>query len=261
VLRRAQAPKRGVFDALLAAVFERARELELIEERPEGTIDATGMDARHVSGHYARTCSEEGTSQALWPKLTVVGHIGSHLIAAAEVGVGPSSDSPALPPAVRQAARHVRLTWIYADAGYDAEKNHVACEEQGIKALIKLNKRWFGRKWPKSRLRRRMRKKYSMRRYGRRSHAESIFSSMKRTLGSVLRARTSAAQARELLWRVLAFDLMILRRSLDYFSTLLVRLETEKFLNQRCEGDPGSRLRSVLVMARACETMERKSAC
>lgn len=93
------------------------------------------MDARHVSSHYARTCSMEGTSQALWPKLTVVGDIASHLIVAAEPSVGPSSDSPALPGAIRQASRHLRLTWIFADAGYDAEKNHVACEELGIKAL------------------------------------------------------------------------------------------------------------------------------
>lgn len=140
-------------------------------------------------------------------------------IVAAEPSLGPSNDSPAFPEAIRQASRHIRFTWIFADAGYDAEKNHVACEELGIKALIKLNKRWFGRKWPKSRLRRRMRKSYSMRRYGRRAHAESIFSAFKRTLGSVLRARGQAAQAREMLWRVLTFDLMILRRPRGYLST------------------------------------------
>ena len=213
------------------------------------------MDARHVSGHYARTCSLEGTSQALWPKLTVVGDIASHLIVAAEPSLGPSNDSPAFPEAIRQASRHIRFTWIFADAGSDAEKNHVACEELGIKALIKLNKRWFGRKWPKSRLRRRMRKSYSMRRYGRRAHAESIFSAFKRTLGSVLRARGQAAQAREMLWRVLTFDLMILRRPRGYLSTQPARLVSQTFrahAPRACHFSGTSRARYSGSVLRSC---------
>jgi hypothetical protein len=163
----------------------------------------------------------------LWPKLTVVGYVGSHLIAAAIPGIGPGNDSPFFPSAVRQAAGHIRFHRLLADAGYDAEHNHRTCQELGMKALIKLNRRWFGRKWPKSPLRRRMRKSFSWRSYGRRSHAESIFSALKRTLGCTLRARSQVAQARELLWRVLAFDLMIIRRVPVDLSTEPARLKTE----------------------------------
>lgn len=176
-------------------------------------MDATGLEGRHVSGYFARRVGRADSPQPLWPKLTVVGDIGSYLIAAAIPNTGPSNDSPDFRPAVRQAAAHIRFRRLLADSAYDAEKNHEACQALGVKALIKLNRRWFGRKWPKSTLRRRMRRTFSRRAYRRRSHAESINSAFKRTLGSALRARGAPAQARELLWKVLAFDLMILRRA------------------------------------------------
>jgi hypothetical protein len=175
-------------------------------------VDATGLETHHVSGYFARRVRRVDSPQPAWPKLTVVGHVSSHLIVAAIPGQGPSNDSPCFGPAVRQACGHVRFRRLLADAAYDAEHNHQICKDLGAQAVIQLNRRWFGRKWPVSPLRRRLHRKFPRRVYGRRSHAESIFSTFKRTLGSALRARGQDAQARELLWKVLAYDLMILRR-------------------------------------------------
>ena len=47
--------------------------------------------------------------------------------------------------------------------------------------------------------------------YHQRWHAESGFSQHKRRLGSALTARSSAAQAREIVLRVLTHNLMLLR--------------------------------------------------
>jgi hypothetical protein len=220
VLRRAPAPKGGAFERLLAAVFRRARTLGLIESRPEATIDSTGLETRHVSRYFARKRGDVSYPQPSWPMLTVVAHVRSHLIAAAVVTEGPKNDFPFLPPALRQALGHTRFHRLLADAGYDSEKNHRVCrEELGVESVIRINRRWVGRRWPRTPHRRRMRRRFPTRVYRRRAHAESVFSALKRTLGSCTRATGAQAQLRELLWKVLAFDLMILRRATTSLST------------------------------------------
>ena len=56
-----------------------------------------------------------------------------------------------------------------------------------------------------------MRRRFPRAPYRQRWHAESGFSQFKRRLGSALTARGTAAQARELVPRVLAHNLMLLR--------------------------------------------------
>jgi hypothetical protein len=147
--------------------------------------------------------------------LTAVGHVGSHLIAAAIACRGPTNDSPQFAPAMRQAAQHIRFDVVLADAGYDAEHNHRLCrEELGARSTaIPINPRGAGDRLPRTRYRRQMRRAFPKKAYASRRHAESIFSAMKRTLGSALCARGPEAQKRECLWRVIAFDLMIIRRA------------------------------------------------
>jgi DDE family transposase len=149
-----------------------------------------------------------------------LGLVRSHLIAAALVSRGPSGDQPFLPQALQQASGHIRVRRLLADAGYDSEKNHQVSREQfGVESVIKINPRWLGRRWPSKPYRRRMRRSFPKRAYSRRAHAESIFSAFKRTLGAAMRARGPQAQRRELLWRVLAYDLMIIRRARGGLST------------------------------------------
>lgn len=170
--------------------------------------------------------------------LTVVGHVRSHLIAAALAIQGPNNDIAMLPDALRQALRHTRFRRLLADAGYDSENNHRVCrEELGVESVIKVNRRCT-RRWPSTPHRRRMHREFPKAAYKRRSHAESIFSSLKRRLGSETRATGSQAQLRELLWKVLAYDLMILRRAPAGF--------------QRSRSDPApsrSRTRDFLTFA------------
>lgn len=203
-------------------MFARARQLGLIEKRPEATIDSTGLETRHVSRYFARKHGQVSYPQPSWPMLTAVGHVRSHLIAAALVIQGPKNDVAFLPEALSQAMAHTRFGRLLADAGYDSEKNHRICRERfGVESVIKLKRRW-GRRWPLTRHRRRMHRDFPRTAYRRRAHAESIFSALKRVLGSSTRATGSQAQLRELLWKVLAFDLMIIRRHPASLSTELV---------------------------------------
>lgn len=177
-------------------------------------MDSTGLETRHISTYFVWRRGERGHRCLRWPKLTIVGHTASHLIAAATATEGPSNDGPEFFPVLQAAARRVRLGTVLADAAYDGEHNHVLCREtlRISRTIIPINRRNSGRRWPRSKYRRQMRRRFHRRRYGQRWHVESIFSQFKRLLGSSLRARTTATQRWECLLRVLSFDLMVLER-------------------------------------------------
>jgi transposase len=106
------------------------------------------------------------------------------------------------------------VTWdrVLADAAFDSEENHRLCREDlGARStVIPLNRRNSGRKWPQTRYRRQMKKRFHRRKYGQRWQVESAFSRHKRRLGSALRARSDAARGRECYLRVLTHNIMLL---------------------------------------------------
>ena len=108
----------------------------------------------------------------------------------------------------------LRVTWdrLLADAAFDSEENHRLCREDlGVRStIIPLNRRNRGRKWPQTRYRRQMKKRFYKRKYGQRWQAESAFSRHKRRLGSALHGRSEASRQRECYLRVLTHDIMIL---------------------------------------------------
>jgi hypothetical protein len=146
-------------------------------------------------------------------------HTPSHLIAGALPTWGPGSDTATLPPVVAQAAALLRLHTVVADAGFDGEANHVFCREtlRLPRTLIRLNKRRTRRRWPRTRYRRAMRRRFAWRVYHRRQQAESVFSRDKRRLGSALTARLPQHQDEEQILRVLTHNLMILHRGSTTF--------------------------------------------
>lgn len=188
----------------------------MIAPMPVAAVDATGLEARHVSLYYRIRRGETKhphRRRRAWPKLTAVVDTHSHLIVGAVTGTGPTQDSPEFTPAMRQAAAVLPIATVLADAGYDGEHNHRLCrEELAIRTtVIKLNPRNTGRRWPQSPYRRAMRRAFPTRLYHQRWHAESVFSRHKRRLGAALTARRTASQQRELVLRVLTHNLMILR--------------------------------------------------
>jgi transposase len=189
----------------------RARESGLIDEQPEAAVDATGLESRHTS-HYFFVRAGRKQAALTWTKLTVACDTGSHFFTGATVTVGPSNDSPQFRPAMRQASLVVTWHRVLADAAFDSEENHRLCREDlGVRSTaIPINRRNQGRKWPKTRYRRQMKKRFPKRKYGQRWQAESAFSRHKRLLGSALRGRSDASRERECYLRVLTHNLMLL---------------------------------------------------
>lgn len=89
-------------------VFQRARSRGLLPPRPTGMINATGLEARHVSRYYVERKGYRRFRRRRWPKVTLVDAAHTHLVGETVVSWGPSQDSPQLPPALRQAAPHLQ---------------------------------------------------------------------------------------------------------------------------------------------------------
>jgi DDE family transposase len=189
----------------------RAVEGGLIGDKPEAAVDATGLESRHTSRYFFKRAGRRHSAR-LWTKLTVACHTQSHLFTAATVTVGPANDSPQFRPAMHQASLAVTWDRVLADAAFDSEASHRLCREDlGVRAtVIPINRRSQGRKWPKTRYRRQMKKRFPKRKAGQRWQVESAFSRHKRLLGSALRARSEAARQRECYLRVLIHNVMIL---------------------------------------------------
>jgi transposase len=193
------------------AATVRAQDSGLIDEQPEAAIDATGLDSRHTSRYYfARSGKKQ--SARLWTKLTVVCHTGSHFFTSATVSTGPSNDGPQFAPAMRKSSLAVRWDRVLGDAAFDSEDNHRLCRDDlGVRStVIPINRRSQGRRWPKTKYRRQMKRRFHRRKYGQRWQAESAFSRHKRLLGPALRGQSDASRERECFLRVLTHDLMLL---------------------------------------------------
>lgn len=172
--------------------------------------DATGLETRHISRYYAWRRGKRYRMKR-WPKLSAVCDTASHLFLAAEVSTGPCRDTVEAEALLRGARRRVRFGWALLDAGYDAEWVHqLIRRELGGKSLIPPASGRRTRKWPKTKYRRQMRRRFFKRLYGQRWQIESAFSRHKRLLGSSLRATSWAGQKREIRLRTLTHNLMLL---------------------------------------------------
>jgi transposase len=182
-----------------------------MKERPEAAIDATGLESRYTSRYYFTRAGKRQSAHS-WTKLTVVCDTASHFFTALTVSAGPSNDSPQFAPAMTQASLIVSWDRVLGDAAFDSEKNHRLCrEELGVRStVIPINRRRQGRKWPKTKYRRQMKRRFHRRKYGQRWQAESAISRHKRRLGPALHGRSDEARERECRLRVLTHNIMIL---------------------------------------------------
>jgi transposase len=101
---------------------------------------------------------------------------------------------------------------VLGDAAFDSEANHRLCREQlGVRStVIPINRRGQGRKWPQTKYRRQMQRRFFKRKYGQRWQAESTFSRHKRRLGSALHGRSESARERECQLRIITHNIMLL---------------------------------------------------
>ena len=216
--------KKKDIDALFQQTVTQACAIGLIGPKPRGVIDATGYETRHISRYFFWRAGKRRRG-SFWPKLTAVLETETHFFLSAHVTRGPSHDSPQFKHTVRAAQAGCPLDTLLGDTAYDSEHNHIYGRERlRIRSTVfPLNPRNTGRRWPKTRYRRQMHRRFrsrsghrSRRVYGQRWQIESGWSRNKRRLGSALRARIWANQKNEVRMRIVTHNLMLLADPKDF---------------------------------------------
>ena len=208
--------KLPVANSLLTATVRRF--LKRRRKVPLAAFDSTGFDCGHISSYYVRRRSRiknvwQTTTYTRFGKLETAVDCASHLIIGAIPRRGPRVDVDRFVPLLESTLRRVKLGTVLADAGFDSEPNHRHARlRRGVRSVIPATsgrpttKRLTGRY--RQLMRTRLNKSYC--RYGQRWQVETVYSMIKRRLGSAVNGRTYWSQCRELILLAITHNVMIL---------------------------------------------------
>jgi hypothetical protein len=207
---------------MLGDTLAKAKQMRVFKKRVRlAAIDASGFEAHHISNYFVRRRARDGKTTGKWqtttyrrfPKLAVVCDCQTHLILSAVVERGPKPDFDHWIAAMAQATNVATIATLLADAGYDAEWIHLAARIAfGVRTIIPPTRGRPSTGPPASYYRRRMAKHFNRPLYCQRSQVETVFSMLKRRLGSAVNAYSPWSHRRALLLKVLTNNIMILRR-------------------------------------------------
>jgi transposase len=209
---------------LLDATLRQARRANLPRrKRCLAAIDSSGFEAHHTSHYIVRRRSAgqkhwKKMTYRRYPKMAVVADCHTYLILAVVPERGPSPDTPHLIRAVEEARDRRRLATLLGDAGYDGEWVHEFLREfLCIRSSIPPNAGRPTNKLPTKPWRRLMATRFDKATYGQRWQVETVFSMIKRRVGSVVGARSHHRQMRALMLKAIAHNVLILKRAIEIF--------------------------------------------
>ena len=165
-------------------------------------IDGTGFEVENRSMHYQMRTNLH--SYRRYVKLGISADLDKQIILKNEIHKSPRNDIKDFMPLVKG----IKTKFVCADKGYDSNKNHqFVIQTLNAKSLIAV-KDYGGkrRNWRKD-WRKYAKKHFDEKEYHQRSKVESIFSSVKRKYGSCLKARTFAAQKKEVICKLIAYNI------------------------------------------------------
>lgn len=199
--------------------------------------DSSGFESRHASRYYVwrrdsrkdpdekknKKRPKKRVSYKQFGKLMAIVCCVTHAILAAVASEGPTPDVDQLDEVVGQLPESIDIGHLLLDSGFDSGHNHeLLREELGIMSTIPP---WSGRPpkdpdaQPSNKHRREMKRKFkngSPTVYGKRAQAETVFSMMKRNLGSELRGRSNKSRRIDIYLRVLTHNIMLALLRLFY---------------------------------------------
>jgi hypothetical protein len=206
---------------LIAETFRRIQGRSKIV--PYGAVDSSGFDARHASRYFiwrtkADKKGKEPKKRAAYRrygKLMLIISCATHGIMAAVASAGPTPDIDQLDGVVAELPSSIAVRHMVGDAGFDSAHNHSLLRDyHGMRSTIPPE---HGRRpkdpktLPTDKYRRQMKTRFNKKAYSKRPQVETVFSMIKRNLGSELRGRTHWSRCRDIMLRVITHNIMLIQ--------------------------------------------------
>jgi Transposase DDE domain len=209
------APVRALISDTVRRINKRRKRVKY------GAADSSGFDAHHASRYFIfRTkVNQKGKEPKKrqkykhYGKLMTVIDTATHAILAAVPSLGPTPDIDQLQGVMAQLPQWITMHHLVADAGFDSAYNHWLLREfHGIRSTIPPE---HGRPpkdpktLPSDKHRRLMKTRFNKKAYRHRPQNETVFSMIKRNLGSFLRAKTHQGRMRDMMLKVLTHNVAL----------------------------------------------------
>ena len=207
---------RCLIDQTLRRLCRRARHVRY------AAVDSSGFEAHHASRYFIWRTSAKNKgktpkkrhSYRRYGKLMLIISCATHAILAAVPSAGPTPDVDQLDGVMAELPPTITLGNMVGDAGFDSAHNHGLLRDyHGMRSTIPAT---AGRplKDPKAlpadKYRRLMKTRFNKKAYRQRPQVETVFSMLKRNLGSALRGRSHWSRCRDMLLRVITHNIMLI---------------------------------------------------
>ena len=174
--------------------------LPFIKAKTTG-VDGTGFEVNNQSKHY-QMVTGRGIYRR-YVKLGISADLDKQIILRNAIHKSPRNDCKDFKPLLNG----LKMKFVCADKGYDSYENHnFVFNKLNAKSFIKL-KKWESRKGKYFGSRNKAKKIYDNKIYHQRSKLETIFSVIKRKYGSALRSKSFATQKKEVICKLIAYNL------------------------------------------------------
>jgi transposase len=200
---------------ILSAMIIRSS-LPLKELETEFAVDSSGFSScrhdRWYDERYGRMRSENS-----WVKAHVMSGTRTHVVTSAEVREKDSADAPQFSPLVRTTAVGFKIEQVSADKAYCNLENHEAVAAVGGKPYLAFKSNATGEVgglYQQMYHQFCLNKEDFLRRYHRRSNAESVFSAIKRRFGDFVRSKADVAMRNEVLCKLVCHNIVCLVHSM-----------------------------------------------
>jgi len=185
-------------------------------------VDSSGFDAHHASRYFVwrTTVKKKGKepkkriTYQRYGKLMLIICCATHAILAAVASAGPTPDVDQLDGVLAELPSSITVSHMVGDAGFDSAHNHGLLRDyHGMRSTIPAT---AGRPLkdskalPADKYRRLMKTQFNKKAYRQRPQVETVFSMLKRNLGSALRGRSHWSRCRDMLLRVITHNIMLI---------------------------------------------------
>jgi transposase len=175
-------------------------------------VDSSGFASSRFERWYDYKYGTE-KQKAVWVKVHICCGVKTNIVTAVRILDKDASDSPLLPPLVKQTAETFTISEVSADKAYASVDNFATIDKCGGTGFIAFKGNatggaggLYGKMFHYFQFRR----QDFLNHYHKRSNVESTFSAIKRKFGDAVRSKTDVAMVNESLCKILAHNICVL---------------------------------------------------